>query len=48
VNALPVILWACVLGTGLWGALSKDWRPSIGTIVLAVIGFLLLIAHVWH
>jgi uncharacterized membrane protein len=48
VNALPLVLWALVLGAGLWGALAKDWRASIPTIVLAVLAFVLLIAHVWR
>lgn len=47
-TALAVILWALVLGAGLWGALGKDWRASIAALVIAVVALVLAIAHVWR
>jgi len=47
VNA-EVILWAAVLGFGIWGTVAKDWRASIGALVVAVVALVLVIAHVWR
>lgn len=47
-NALEIIAWACVLGFGVWGVAAKDWRASIGALVVAVVAFALIIAHVWR
>jgi hypothetical protein len=45
---IEIILWALVLGFGVWGVAAKDWRASIGALVCAVVAFALLIAHGWR